>query len=511
MERPSSRGGAALTGAGARPSSRGGAFNAPAMGGGGPRPGTGMPPGTGMRPGTGARAVPGSRQGTARAGPINMSGVGMNTAMNIQDRPTTQQGLSGMKTAGNGPARQVQDNSYYTNLLRAKCDEVMQEIGALKGQIEQAQKDNSDYGQLERIYEKLSNEMRALQGQLADYNLMLDRNRVHKNVEDVMEETRQLEQANASERHRVDELLSHRQHLEGQGREVEGQLHHHNQEMARRLESVEPAMQQHFLELQDAHEKLSSHELPKKQADLNYFSERVAEMEHAMASDKSRGRMHVITEELRRMDHARAVLSEELDGPQLSLPQQKEMLLQKVKADNAEIAEAERQISELQVVLPLPTPPHLLGPPPRFQVLLRLPSRRSRPSPSPPVQAAVRSGRGQLEQLESDMSEANNPKAQKYQELFQRDKEMSELIDTFEPTKADLIAKTAKAQGDIVRLLQTVSRKTEHLQNASSMNSDKYSEMKSDLDFKQMQVVLPLPTPSSIPSSCASSCFHPSL
>ena len=381
MERPSSRGGAALTGAGARPSSRGGAFNAPGMGGGGPRPGTGMPPGTGMRPGTGARAVPGSRQGTARAGPINMSGVGMNTAMNIQDRPTTQQGLSGMKTAGNGPARQVQDNSYYTNLLRAKCDEVMQEIGALKGQIEQAQKDNSDYGQLERIYEKLSNEMRALQGQLADYNLMLDRNRVHKNVDDVIEETRQLEQANASERHRVDELLSHRQHLEGQGREVEGQLHHHNQEMARRLESVEPAMQQHFLELQDAHEKLSSHELPKKQADLNYFSERVAEMEHAMASDKSRGRMHVITEELRRMDHARAVLSEELDGPQLSLPQQKEMLLQKVKADNAEIAEAERQISELQVVLPLPTPPHLLDPPPRFQVLLPLPLGAHAPLP----------------------------------------------------------------------------------------------------------------------------------
>ena len=30
------------------------------------------------------------------------------------------------------------------------------------------------------------------------------------------------------------------------------------------------------------------------------------------------------------------MLSEELDGPQLSLPQQKEMLLQKVKADNAE-------------------------------------------------------------------------------------------------------------------------------------------------------------------------------
>ena len=198
--------------------------------------------------------------------------------------------------------------------------------------------------------------MRNLQGQLADYNLMLDRNRIHKNVEDILDECRQLEGANASERHRVDELLTHRQHLEGQGREVEQQLHAHNQEMGRRLESVEPAMQQHFLELQahrnptpnptpnphphpshlldlqarlqpkpnqpvltpaphphhstnpttpqphtttprlwlqDLHEKLTVHELPKKQADLNYFGERCAEMEHAMAQDPGRGTLVV--------------------------------------------------------------------------------------------------------------------------------------------------------------------------------------------------------------------------
>ena len=87
----------------------------------------------------------------------------MNTQMNIAERPTTQQGLSGMRTAGNGPARQINDNSYYIQQLHAKCAEVQAEIGALKGNIDQAQKDNSDYGQLERIYEKLSNEMRNLQ------------------------------------------------------------------------------------------------------------------------------------------------------------------------------------------------------------------------------------------------------------------------------------------------------------------------------------------------------------
>jgi hypothetical protein len=44
-------------------------------------------------------------------------------------------------------------------------------------------------------------------------------------------------------------------------RQVEQQLHQHNQEMARRLESVEPQMQQHFLELQDMHEKFTVQQL----------------------------------------------------------------------------------------------------------------------------------------------------------------------------------------------------------------------------------------------------------
>ena len=39
----------------------------------------------------------------------------------------------------------------------------MQEIGMLKGQIEQSQKDNASYGQLERKYESLTTEMRTLQ------------------------------------------------------------------------------------------------------------------------------------------------------------------------------------------------------------------------------------------------------------------------------------------------------------------------------------------------------------
>jgi len=409
-----------------------------------------MRPMTGMRPGTGMRQPPGSRQGTARAGPVNMSGVGQNTNMNISDRPVTQQGLSGMRTAGNGPARQIQDNSYYLTLLRQKCTEIMKENDVLKGTVEQGQKDNAAYGQLERKYETLTNEMRGLQGQLADYNLLLDRSRAHREVEEVLEEVHHLANQNQGDRSRVDEIFQHRSALEGQGRDVESQLMRQHNELAERLEAQDPAMKEHFLKLSQKQQALSVHEIPKRQSDLAFFEERVREMEAAVSRDPYRAKAFRLREDLQRLERAHQTLSEELDGPQLTEEQQREMLLQRVKSDNAAITEHERALAE--------------------------------------AQEAIRSGKKQLSTLKMEQADANDPKAQKYHELYQRDKEMSELIDTFEPTKASESSKIEKAQAEVVRLLQSISRRLAMTEDTDVMSKAKLDEMQSDLDFKQSQM-----------------------
>ena len=46
-------------------------------------------------------------------------GIALGTTVNVSGRPVTQQGMRGMKTA-QGPARQVQDSSYYLGVLRTK-------------------------------------------------------------------------------------------------------------------------------------------------------------------------------------------------------------------------------------------------------------------------------------------------------------------------------------------------------------------------------------------------------
>jgi intraflagellar transport protein 74 len=397
------------------------------------------------------RQPPGSRQGTAaRGGPPNTSGVGYNTNMSISDRPVTQQGLSGMRTAGMGPQRQIQDNSYYLTLLRQKCTEIMKEIEVLKGTVEQGQKDNAAYGLLERKYESLTNEMRGLQGKLADYNLLLDRSRAHREVDEVMDEVHQLANQNQMDRGRVDELFQHRSALEGQGRDVEAQLMRQHNELAERLEQVNPQMKDEFLKLSQKQQVLSVQEIPKRQSDLAFFEERVREMEAAVSRDPYRAKAFRLREDMMRLERAQAALHEELDGPQLTEEQQRELLLQRVKADNASIAEHERALAESQ--------------------------------------EAIRSGKKQLSQLKSDMTEANDPKAQKYQELFERDKEMTQLIDTFEPTKVSESAKIERAQAEVVRLLQSVSRRMAMTENTDMMSKSKLDEMNDDLEFKQSQM-----------------------
>ena len=159
-----------------RPNSRGSA----ALGG---MPGTsgGQPPGTGLRPGSGiGRKPPGTgrlRTGGAPSGPGTQAaqGVALSASISVLDRPVTGQGVMGMKTQGQGTGRLVEDNSYYVGLLRKKITDVGSETRKLRNEIDQQSKDNSAYTQLEKKYETLSKEKEKLEGQLADYNLAMDK------------------------------------------------------------------------------------------------------------------------------------------------------------------------------------------------------------------------------------------------------------------------------------------------------------------------------------------------
>jgi hypothetical protein len=139
----------------------------------------GQPPSTGMRPGSG-RKPPGTarlRTGIAPSGPGTQAaqGLALSANVNVSDRPVTGHGVMGMKAQNQQTGRLVQDAAYYIGLLRAKIKDINDETIKLRAEIDQQSKDNSQFTQLERRYEALLKSKENLEGQLADYNLALDK------------------------------------------------------------------------------------------------------------------------------------------------------------------------------------------------------------------------------------------------------------------------------------------------------------------------------------------------
>merc|ERR1719197_1006204 len=158
-------------------------------------PGTGMmPPGTGMMPPGTGMAPPGTgmQQGM-------MGGSVLQQGLKVDDRPVTQQGMGGMKTAGQGPGRQICDRSYYIGLLRAKQSELNQEIERIHQKWDGLQTDHASFFKLATRQQTLEDEVKRLQGDLGNYNLMVDKSHTVTDPEEVEREYRALKAVNEKE------------------------------------------------------------------------------------------------------------------------------------------------------------------------------------------------------------------------------------------------------------------------------------------------------------------------
>jgi intraflagellar transport protein 74 len=109
----------------------------------------------------------------------------MNAKVQSVDRPVTNHGLTGMKAGNLGPSRQYYDRNYYLTLMKTKNTEIAEEIGKMKQEVNDINRDNAKYLTLERRYEMLIKDVRKYEGELADYNLALDKHRSDTKPEDI--------------------------------------------------------------------------------------------------------------------------------------------------------------------------------------------------------------------------------------------------------------------------------------------------------------------------------------
>ncbi|XP_022087754.1 intraflagellar transport protein 74 homolog [Acanthaster planci] len=265
--------------------------------GGGRRPTTGARPNSSLRqaaPGTAMRMPQGTgAPGTARPGTRGgvVGGVGvLDAKLSVTDRPTTQQGLGGMRTGKKGPQRVVMDKSYFLGMLRTKLTELQTENSSLQRNIDQANEENNSYLSYEKRAESLANTVKELQGQLADYNTLVDK----LNTDTAMEEN--------------------------------------------------PPMRQKYMTLKQTNESLAR-ELEARQQELDSLNTKKENLEDELSHSQVKQEAVRLYEQLHELEEKKAQLIAE-DKTRGTPTEERERLLKQVKEDNQEIASMDRQIQE---------------------------------------------------------------------------------------------------------------------------------------------------------------------
>ncbi|KAG7477147.1 hypothetical protein MATL_G00091030 [Megalops atlanticus] len=423
-----------------RPMSRG------ALVPGGGRPPTAIrPPQTAIRVGTGM--VPGTGRPGTRGGPMATPGV-LSAQIKVADRPVTQQGLSGMKTGMKGPQRQILDKSYYLGILRSKINELTTESSKLQKEIDTFNQENSVYLSYEKIAEGLAGEIKDLQGQLADYNMLVDKLNTNTEMEEVMNDFNMLKAQNDREAQSMDVIFTERREKEEMIRVVEEEIEREKQAAENIVKKMAPEKQAKYAEMKTSNEELLQ-ELDARQQELDALISRKETLEAEMAHSQVKQEAVLLHEKLQELELRReAMVAEDksLGSPQ----EERERLLKQVKEDNQEIASMERQLTEIREKL--------------SQI------------------------NDEMRQLDNDMEEHQGERNQKYKELKKREENMDNFLEAFEDTKAQELERSRQTQASIVALLEHCSRNMNRMKQISSVTANELKSMQEDLSFKETEM-----------------------
>nr|XP_015217918.1 PREDICTED: intraflagellar transport protein 74 homolog isoform X1 [Lepisosteus oculatus] len=419
---------------------------------GGPAPGPGRPPtavrppatairvGTGVPPGTG-------RPGT-RGGPIVNPGL-LSAPIKVADRPVTQQGLSGMKTGMKGPQRQILDKSYYLGLLRSKINELTTETGKLQKEIDTFNQENSVYLSYEKRAEALASEIKDMQGQLADYNMLVDKLNTNTEMDEVINDFNMLRGQNDREAQSIDVIFTERREKEEMIQAVEEEIEREKQTADNIIKKMSLEKQTKYAEMKTRNEELLQ-ELDALQQELDALITRKETLEADIANSQVKQEAVLLYEKLHELEMRRDVMIAEdksLGSPQ----EERERLLKQVKEDNQEIASMERQLTEIREKM--------------SQV------------------------NEDMRQIENDMEEhQEGERNQKYKELKKREENMDSFLETFDETKAQEVERKQQVEAIIVALLEHTSRNMNRMKQISSVTANELKNMQEDLSFKETEM-----------------------
>uniref|UniRef100_A0A8C4IZP4 Intraflagellar transport 74 n=1 Tax=Dromaius novaehollandiae TaxID=8790 RepID=A0A8C4IZP4_DRONO len=403
--RPSSRGGMGVT---ARPAS---SLRTPSA----TRIGTGMPPST---------SRPGSRGGSSSTGGV------LSSQIKVADRPVTQQGLSGMKLGMKGPQRQIMDKTYYLGLLRSKINDLTAEINKLQKEVEMYKQENSVYLSYEKRAEALAGEIKEFQGQLADYNMLVDKLNTNTDTAEMISDFNMLKVQNDREAQSVDIIFTEKQAKEKLIQAVEEDIEHQKKVADDIIKDMSQENQAKYMEMKTANEKLCQ-ELVVQQQELDALNVKEESLRAEIAHSQVKQEAVKLYEKLHELEeHRNQMITEDknMGSPQ----EERERLLKQVKEDNQEIASMERQLTE--------------------------------------VKEKTNHFRKVIQRLDMDLEDHQD------------------FLETFEEVKNQELERKAQTETNIIALLEHSSRNVNRMKQISSVTNQELKIMQEDLTFKSTEM-----------------------
>ncbi|XP_026874634.2 intraflagellar transport protein 74 homolog [Electrophorus electricus] len=403
------------------------------------------PPQTAVRVGTGL--VPGTGRPGTRGGPVATPGV-LSAQIKVTNRPVTQQGLSGMKTGGKGPQRQILDKSYYLGLLRSKINELTTETSKLQKEIDVFNQENSVYLSYEKRAEGLAGEIKDLQGQLADYNMLVDKLNTNTEMDEVINDFNMLKAQNDRQAQSIDVIFTERREKEDMIQAVEEEIEREKQAADDIVKKMSLEKQTKYAEMKANNEELLQ-ELDVRQEELDALMTRKETFEAELVHSHVKQEAVILYERLQELEQRREAMQAE-EGSAVSPQEERERLLKQVKEDNQEIASMERQLTE--------------------------------------TQEKINQLTEELRQLDLDMEDHQGERTQKFKELQKKEEEIDVYLDTFEENKAKEVEHGRETQASIVALLEHSSRTMNRMSQLSSVSAHELRSMQEDLSFKETEM-----------------------
>jgi intraflagellar transport protein 74 len=244
--------------------------------------------------------------------------------------------MMGISQKAAGPGRQIYDRNYYATLLKNKNNDIVTEITKMKQEVEDINKDNNTYLTLERKYEALINDVRLYEGELADYNLALDKHRSDTKPEDIEALFIHIKNQNDKQRQHLDALFSEKRDMENEIQSYEQQITEINYANEAKLNDLDPEQRNEYEKLKSDNQGLMT-DINAQRQELEEVNSRLAQAEVRLRADTLKQRAQHLREEKTQLAKRKDDLELQTNEMKLPFPEARERLMNRIKQDNAEI------------------------------------------------------------------------------------------------------------------------------------------------------------------------------